>query len=383
MSQTTDRSADALPNFIRSHLDALLAEWDHFAGSLAPGRDLSATELRDHAREILLATADDMASEQSDQQQVDKSQGLRPDSAPNLNSAAKLHGLGRLAVRFTLDDLAVEFRALRASVLRSLALSDTRVSIAQITRFNEAIDQVLAGSLAAYAAQVARTQALELEGQFRRELLLRMDAEQEADRKRIARELHDSLGQKLTAMSLCTKALEQRVADESSRQELQRMRLLLESADRELEQLVFELRPLALEARALGDAVASHVNAWSELSGVPVDLLIDGLEDGAIPEQAEVGVFRVIQEALNNVLKHAQASRVSVTLHRTRKMLLVSVEDDGVGFEPPDGSPPGRTAQSGWGLAGMRERVEALGGAFSIETKRGGGCTVLARVPIA
>jgi signal transduction histidine kinase len=374
--------ANPLPTFIRTQLDALLTEWDRFAATLAPGRQLDAETLRDHAREILLAVAEDMASEQSDQQQADKSQGLRPENAPELSAAARLHGLGRLAARFSLDDLAVEFRALRASVLRSLSLSDLQISIADITRFNEAIDQVLSASIGAYAQQVARTQELEHESEMRRKLLMHMESAQDAERRRIARELHDSLGQKLTAMSLCIAMLERQVPDEKGQHQLHRLRTLLDAADRELDHIVFQLRPMALAGSALIDAVTLHVKTWSQLSQVPVDLVVEGLERSVLPEEVEIGVFRVIQEALNNIAKHALASRVSVALRRSRHTLALSIEDDGGGFDVADLAQPGGSRQ-GYGLAGMRERVEALGGSFTVESSRGQGCAVLVRLPVS
>ena len=296
-----------VPAFIREHVEELLLDWEVFAARLANGRRLDATVLRDHAREILLAVADDMATRQSDQQQIDKSQGLRPESSPALNSAAKLHGLGRLAANFSMDELAVELRALRASVLRHLATSAMDVSIAEVTRFNEAIDQVLGGSVAAYSNKIEHTQLLERESELRRQLLHRMDAAQEEDRRRIARELHDSLGQKLVAMSLCLSSLRHQQMDEPAQRQVHQLISLLAASDRELDQIVFELRPIALEDCGLVDALGGHVNAWSAVSGVQVDMVESGLEGTKLPHHVELAIFRVVQEALNNVAKHAHA----------------------------------------------------------------------------
>lgn len=381
MPTAPDPSVNRLTDFIRSRIEPLLGEWDRFAATLSEGRQLDAVTLRDHAREILLAVADDIATEQSDQQQADKSQGLRPQNAPALDVAARLHGLGRLAARFSLDDLAVEFRALRASVLRTLSLSDVQVSIADVTRFNEAIDQVLSASIAAYARHMARLQELQRENELRRRLLVHAEAVQDADRRRMARELHDSLGQKLTAISLCI-AMMERQAGEPERPELLRMRALLEAADRELDHIMFQLRPMALDGGALVDALTTHVQAWSQLSQVPVDLLAEGMEDGRLPEPMEIGVFRVVQEALNNVAKHANASHVSVALRRSRHALTLSVEDDGVGFDAA-GVVPADGSHAGFGLAGIRERVESLGGSLTVEASPGKGCALLVSMPVA
>lgn len=340
---------------------------------------MDAAELRDHAREILLAVADDMASEQSNQQQIDKSRGLRPDCSPDLRSAASLHGLGRLAESFSLNDLAVELRALRASVLRHIDIMAVDVSIKEVTRFNEAIDQVMGDSIVAYASKLEHTQSLEREAKYRRHLMLRMEASQDEDRRRIARDLHDSLGQKLVAMSLCLSALRHQPVDDSARRPLDQLTHLLAESDSELDRIVFELRPVALEDCGLVDALNQHVTAWAEMAGVQLDMA-ESLGATKLPQHVEGAIFRVIQEALNNVAKHADARRVSVALHRQQDWIAVSVEDDGVGFQVADADsilrPPG------WGVAGMRERVEALGGQFTLESSEGGGTTVLIRLPL-
>jgi signal transduction histidine kinase len=381
---TPQQHADRLrgvPAFIRNDLEVLLRGWDRFAAALAQNRAVDHSTLRDHAREILLAVAEDMATEQSNQEQIDKSRGLRPESLTDLNVAAVSHGLGRLAAQFSLDDLAVELRALRASVLRHIASSGIEVSIAELTRFNEAIDQVLAGSIAAYSEKLAHTQALERESELRRQLLLRMDAAQEEDRRRIARELHDSLGQKLVAMSLCLSRLRRQPMEEPARRHLDELASLLATSDQELDQLVFELRPIALQGRGLMEALQAHVSGWSAMAGVKVDVAADGLEECELPQHVEVAIFRVIQEALNNVAKHARAQHVGITVQRRHEFISTSVEDDGVGFDVSQDEGAGRTPR-GWGLAGMKERIEALGGHFGLESGEGTGTTVLVRLPL-
>lgn len=382
MRKTTGPTDPRFPAFIRRHVEPLLLEWDRFAGTLASGRELDADALRDHAREILLAVADDMATDQTAQQQCDKSQGLRPENSPGLTAAARLHGLGRLAARFSLADLAIEFRALRASVLHSLQVSDVAVTVADISRFNEAIDQVLGVSMAAYAEQIARTMELQQESELRRQLLVHVEAAQEAERRRIALELHDSVGQNLTAMSLCIATLEGHAPDDTTRSQLARLRTLLGAADRDLDHLVFQLRPIALDGCMLADAVAKHAQAWSAMFHVPVDLLVQGLEQADLSEQVEVAVFRLVQEALNNIAKHAQASRVSLAIRRSRSALVVSIEDDGRGFDA-QALADARSAPLSFGIAGMRERVQALGGSFSVEAAKGSGCAVLVRIPLS
>jgi signal transduction histidine kinase len=144
---------------------------------------------------------------------------------------------------------------------------------------------------------------------------------------------------------------------------------------------VFTLRPTALEDCGLGDGVAAYVATWSELSATPVDLVLHGLDGQRLPAPVEAAVFRVIQEALNNVTKHAGATRVSVSLTRARRHLQGCVEDDGVGFDTAEGRDTA-AARTRWGVLGMKERIEALGGQFTVESQPGIGTTVLLRVPL-
>jgi signal transduction histidine kinase len=222
-----------------------------------------------------------------------------------------------------------------------------------------------------------RIRALEQASEVRRLLLARVETLQD-DERRIARELHDSGGQGLSAMLLSLASCRRHVGDAAAVEHFTRLQQLLEATDHELDRIVFTLRPTALEDGGLGDAITAYVGTWSELTSQPVDLLVTGLEGRRLPAQVEAAVFRVIQEALNNVAKHAQARSVSV--ERLGRQLVASVEDDGVGFdtepaEPLDGNRPS------WGLLGMHERIEAVGGSFTVESRVGQGTTVLLRAP--
>jgi PAS domain S-box-containing protein len=214
-----------------------------------------------------------------------------------------------------------------------------------------------------------------------RTLLARVEHVQDEERRRIARELHYSLGQYLTSLSLAVSALA-RQSDPALRERLAALQQPMQQVDRELDRLVFTLRPTALEDCGLGDAVAAHVATWSELSGIPVDLAQHGLDGQRLPAPVEAAVFRVIQEALNNVTKHAGATHVSVSVERSRRQLRASVEDDGVGFEPAEERDALSSLRTGWGVLGMKERIESLGGHFIVESQPGAGTTVLLRVPL-
>ena len=226
-----------------------------------------------------------------------------------------------------------------------------------------------------------RTRALERSSELRRQLLRRVETLQDDERRRIARELHDSLGQLLSAMLLSLTNFRQQLSSTAAVEHFTKMQRLLEAADHELDRIVFTLRPTALEDSGLADAVAAYVGTWSELSGPSVDLLVEGLDGRRLPPQLEAAVFRVIQEALNNIAKHAHAGSVNVSLECRGRKLIASVEDDGVGFEPEQAEPVEGSRPS-WGLLSMRERIEALGGTFAIESRVGRGTTVLLRVPL-
>jgi PAS domain S-box-containing protein len=228
-----------------------------------------------------------------------------------------------------------------------------------------------------------RTHELQQAGELRRQLLTRVETLQDEERRRIARELHDSIGQMLSAMLLSVAAVRARLPgnDAALATQLDKLQQLMQTVDLELDRIVFTLRPTALEDGGLGDAVTAYVAMWSDLTGQPVDLLLTGLEGRRLPLPVEAAVFRVIQEALNNIAKHARAGSVGVSIERLGRVLVASVEDDGVGFdtepaEPLDASRPR------WGLLGMRERIEAVGGEWLLESQPGQGTTVLLRVPL-
>jgi len=214
-----------------------------------------------------------------------------------------------------------------------------------------------------------------------RQLLIHLESVQDEERRRIARELHDGLGQYLSSVALAMTALRQSPDDVAARERLQRLQGLIQELDRELDRIVFILRPTALEDCGLGEGVSAYVQTWSELTGVSTDLELHGLDHERLTPSVETATFRVVQEALNNVAKYARASRVSLSLERRRGLLVGSIEDDGVGFDATDATSPA-AGRSNWGLLGMQERVEALGGTFAIDSQPGQGTTVLWRLPL-
>lgn len=191
---------------------------------------------------------------------------------------------------------------------------------------------------------------------------------QDAERARIARELHDEAGQVLTALAVHLRALEHDVSDEEMRERIAGLRRSVGSASATLRQLATRLRPSALAEQGLAAAIG-ELAARTREAGIHVDVDLRGL-DADIPDDVQVALYRVVQEALTNVVRHSGATSASVvaTVHGGR--IRVAVDDDGTGFDP---SAP----TDHLGLAGIRERVALLGGSLRVESTRGGGSAVV------
>ena len=226
------------------------------------------------------------------------------------------------------------------------------------------------------------TEGLARDEAARIDLLRRLAYVQEAERLRIARELHDSLGQYLTAMTLGLRAVQD--ASRTGPPPADRLNQLFDltkDIGQEVHRLAVELRPTSLDDLGLRAALLNYVEAWTLRTKVPVEFGSRGLDGERFAPQTSTAVYRVVQEALTNVLKHAGATRVSVYLERQPNHLFATVEDYGKGFDP-DLSPDPARAVGGLGLLGMHERVALVGGTLEIESSPGGGTTVFVRVPL-
>jgi signal transduction histidine kinase len=230
-------------------------------------------------------------------------------------------------------------------------------------------DLRLAESLAARAAI-----AVDLSERVSRDAVRRVVEAQELERARLARELHDETGQALTSILLGLKPLERTAESTEARAALESVRELVISTLQDVRRLAVELRPSALDDFGLVPAVERLAETFREQSGMRVDLESQ-LGEGRLPSEAETTVYRVIQEALTNVIKHAGADRVSILLQRKNSSVIAIVEDDGSGFDPGD------TRADALGLAGMRERLSLAGGRLQVESSPGSGTTVVAEVP--
>ncbi len=232
-------------------------------------------------------------------------------------------------------------------------------------------DLRLAETLAARAAI-----AVDLSERVSRDAVRRVVAAQELERKRLARELHDETGQALTSVLLQLKPLEQAVTTAEAQAAVASMRELVVSTLQDVRRLAVELRPAALDDFGLVPALERLVETFRAQTGTRVELVAQ-LGDARLPEEVETALYRIVQEALTNVVKHAGASHVSVLLTRKDGGVVAVVEDDGRGFVAN-----GPSESDGLGLVGMRERLALLGGRLRVESGADAGTTLAAEVPV-
>ena len=213
----------------------------------------------------------------------------------------------------------------------------------------------------------------------RTELLGRLVFVQEDERRRIARDMHDQFGEHLTALSLEIASLKEACGTSSGLAEHARtLETIAERLDRDVEQLVWQLRPTALDDLGLRAALTNYVQEWSTRHGVTAEVHTSGLLDDRLASEVETALYRIAQEALNNVAKHALAQRVEVMLERRPDCVLLIVGDDGVGF---DAARP-VAGRHGFGLVGMQERAALVGASLDIESTPGEGTTILVRLAV-
>ncbi len=235
-------------------------------------------------------------------------------------------------------------------------------------RFGED-DQRLAEAFAARAAV-----AVDLSERVARDSLRRVFEAQELERRRIALELHDETGQALTSVLLGLRSVEEAKSEEELRQSVAELRELVVGTLQDVRRLAVELRPSVLDDFGLTPALERLVRGFSEQTGIEVDFE-SRLPDGRLPSEVETALYRIVQESLTNVVKHARAGRVSILLTRKNGSVTAVIEDDGRGFETGARS-------EGLGLVGMRERIALLGGRMEIETTPGSGTALVVEVPL-
>ena len=202
---------------------------------------------------------------------------------------------------------------------------------------------------------------------------------QEEERRRISRELHDGLGPSLASIGNTLRACRYMVKTDPERceTELEEIAKSLKGYVQDIRELIHDLRPLALDQLGLEEAIRQQVERLGQQTGIKTSFDMSG--EAALTPLTEVTVFRVVQECLTNIQKHAQASHVELSLQVMDAGLELRIKDDGRGFDR-------RKVNSGaiensHGLVNMQERAELLGGSFSVHTSPGRGCHVLFYIP--
>jgi signal transduction histidine kinase/ligand-binding sensor domain-containing protein len=198
---------------------------------------------------------------------------------------------------------------------------------------------------------------------------------QESERKRIAAELHDSIGQNLLVIKNRAMMALNRVADpERAKKQLDEISSTASESINEVREIAYDLHPYQLDRLGLTKAIEEMLKRVSDASGIHISQSIEPL-DGVFAKDVEINLFRIVQEGVNNIVKHSQATNASVTIHRHLPLVHVNISDDGSGFATDSFS------ETGLGLKGMRERVRILGGRFTINSSSSEGATITVILP--
>ena len=210
-----------------------------------------------------------------------------------------------------------------------------------------------------------------------KQTLRRLIAAQEFDRGRIARDIHDHFGQQVTALRLILEDVKKLEIDPKINERISEAQSVAESLDTDVDFIAWELRPAALDDLGLRVALRNFVLEWAHQTKIKADFHGGQLGKARLGIETETNLYRIAQEALNNVYKHAQAKNVSVLLEKRKDNIVLIIEDDGAGFDMnrPSNSP------RGMGLDGMNERAVILGGTLEVESDPQKGTTIFAKVP--
>jgi signal transduction histidine kinase len=204
---------------------------------------------------------------------------------------------------------------------------------------------------------------------------------EESERRRLARELHDRVGQSLTALNFNLAAMSNLLPAEASAEAMKRLEDSLKLVNDTVicvRSMLVDLRPPLLDDFGLSAVLPWYCREFSERSGIQT-VVQCGEETPRLPLSAESALFRITQEALTNVMRHARASQVSVELDATDEAVRLSIIDNGVGFDPEASFSP-QTKRSGWGMLSMRERAEMVGGHLQVSSRPGGGTRIVVEV---
>lgn len=214
--------------------------------------------------------------------------------------------------------------------------------------------------------------------QEKQQIGLKIIEAQEKERKRISREIHDGPAQSLANILIRSEIVDLAFRDGDTEQALTEMKSIRESirqALREVRRIIYDLRPMALDDLGLFPTIKKHISSISEYNNIDIDLVLHGDERRLDPHY-EVAVFRIIQEGLQNAIKHAKASRIIVRLEIRDNLIALNIEDDGIGFDPEN-----INKKDSYGLIGMKERVDLLDGELTIKSEPNRGTKIVVKLP--
>ena len=306
-----------------------------------------------------------------------------PKPSPRHNVAAWQETVRHHAAPWTATELA-NARQLRVAlleiVLRRLdqLARERESSNAQQRDMMRALDRRLHETMALASELGQETERrAKAEAELSR-VLGRVVEDQEAERQRIARELHDSLGQSLTLLQLGLSELESGAADGATRSgKLAKLRKMLDETGRDLNRIAWEIRPTALDDIGIETAARNLLDKWSEQTRLPYEYH-STIGDAPLSPRIKTALYRVLQEGLTNVARHSGAASVAVVFSLTAEGVILIVEDDGKGFP----SNPETACARRLGLLGIRERLALVGGAMEIESAPNVGTTLFVHVPL-
>jgi signal transduction histidine kinase len=268
----------------------------------------------------------------------------------------------------------------RGEVIGSLVLC-TVYDAQPLSLRDAALARAIADQLSVAIENATLYDEVQQSGKVRGELLHRVVTAQEAERQRIARELHDGTGQTLTALGLGLAAAADRLDNdpEAVRRQLSDMRQMNAQVLQEVHNVIADLRPSILDNLGLLPALRGHINAFEQRTGIQARLLTQG-KSARLKPDIETTVFRIVQESLTNVARHAAASSVLVQVAFGERDVAMSIQDDGRGFDVA-AALAGADGRAAWGLLGIAERASLVGGTAEIDSRPGEGTTVRVLIP--
>lgn len=265
--------------------------------------------------------------------------------------------------------------------LRAFEIERQQRFIAAIEATSIAQQKTLATQEQSQKEMKALNEELKAREALRGELLHQVVTAQEAERQRIARELHDGVGQTLTALGMGLAAASKTVQTnpEVGARQLTALKEMSTQLTQEMSRIMAGLRPSSLTDLGLIPALRSQIQAFEKQSGATVNFIVDGRQE-RIPPELETIIFRITQESLNNIVKHADAERVTVRVGYNEEDVHLMIKDDGRGFDTDEALRP--DPQNRWGLIGIQERVRIVRGDCTINSETDEGTIIRACIPL-